>query len=278
MHEIVQVECLGREVKANRIDGELWFTAAEVAEMLGITRDRVNALYKDHAEEFRPGETQEIDLRKFAADAAGNSETRATGGKRGNLSNVRLFSLSGVDRLAMLSKGRRGAEVRGWCVGIRQRFRSGASAEITREQFDALRTQVATLAAERDAARIEAGNLRADLRLSIGSGRETAKLAATIFNECKAQRRRERAAEMFSDASLFAKAEEKLIALDEKILAALVRHGPFDTVGDLAKFVRVSLAKIGDSVSTLAARGLIHRVEGKVALKPNAPSVGEVKL
>lgn len=242
-------------------EGDLYFTAKEGASALGLCSYRTFLeLARDHRDEMIVGE--EIVL-----------PSRTIGGKG---RDTKLFRISVLDLLGPLTKSEAGKKIRRWTADIRQRFRRGESAEITREQFDALRAQVASLAAERDAARLEAGNLRADLRLSIGSGRETAKLAATIFNECKKQRRRERSAEMFSDASLFAKSEEKLIALDEKILAALVRHGPFDTVGDLAKFVRVALDKIGDSVSTLAARGLICRIDGKVALKPNTPTTGEV--
>ena len=154
MNEIVKVECLGREIKANCIDGELWFTAREVAEMVGLSDARAALrLFSRHADEFLESEATVVTL------------TTVDGKSR----RVRVFSIAGVDHLALLAHTDEAVKLRRWVVDFRDRLRSGASAEITREQFDALKAERDALLADRNEWRTRA--LDGEMRIGRMEGR-----------------------------------------------------------------------------------------------------------
>lgn len=139
MHEMKRYEFEGRAYDARVVNGEEWFTAAQVADMLGHETPRsVLKLYRNHASEFLPHETCEMLLADLGPSEALNSERPA---RRGNPRiKVRLFSMDGVEHLAMLAK-KAGIKLRRWCIDLRGRFRRGESAEITAEQFAALKAE-----------------------------------------------------------------------------------------------------------------------------------------
>lgn len=258
-NEIVKVQFLDREIAARSIEGDLWFTAREVAEMLEVEGGHrvVLNLFNDHKAEFL--ESESTVMRIMTVD--------------GKSRRARLFSAKAVDLLAVLARSPRGVEVRRWCVDLRERLRSGESAEITREQWDAMRAEFAALKAERDHLRLERGNAQVDLRLALEANAGMSKLASQVLTIRKREKSHEREVELFADRpSLFAGAP--LTEIDERVIAALHLHGPFDSVGALAKHLRMGVARLGDSISTLAARRAIERRDGRIALVPQpvAPS------
>jgi len=233
-------------------EGSIYFTAKEGADALGLDDYRAFLrLVRAHRDELVEGE-------EIVAPSA-------TIGGKGR--DAKLFRISVLDLLGPLTKSEAGKKIRRWTADIRQRFRRGESAEITREQFDALRLEVAGLRSERDTLRLAQGNASVDLRLALEANAGMSKLAAQILTTRRAEVRHEREVELFADRpNLFAGAP--LTEIDERVIAALHLHGPFDSVGALAKHLRVGVARQGDSISTLAARRAIRRSEGKIALVP----------
>lgn len=154
-NEIIKVQFLNREIAARSIEGDLWFTAREVAEMLEVEGGHrvVLNLFNDHKAEFLESESSVMQIMTGA----------------GVRRSARLFSAKAVDLLAVLARSPRGVEVRRWCVDLRERLRSGASAEITREQFDALKSERDLLVADRNEWRARA--LDGEMRIGRMEGR-----------------------------------------------------------------------------------------------------------
>ena len=145
-HELTTLDFLGRAVEARKMDDDLWFTAERVADMLGYadSRKAIN-LYNQHKDEFLPSETRILDSRIWKPGVASRA--------MGNRGRLRIFSLSGLDHLALLARTEAGVAARRWVIDLRKRFRSGESAEVPRADFEALKAEVVrliSLVAEKD--------------------------------------------------------------------------------------------------------------------------------
>jgi len=271
VNEVKRFEFEGKPLEFRQVGAEWWATTAEAARALGYSRpSKLRDLFNKNAGAFLPHETCEVDLRNMGLSAGPNSESSPTRGKRGNLRGVRLFSPRGLEHLALIGATDVCVRFRRWVLTVIDALQNGG----LREQFDALRLEVAGLRSERDALRLAQGNASVDLRLALEANAGMSKLASQILTTRRAEVRHEREVELFADRpNLFAGAP--LTEIDERVIAALHLHGPFDSVGALAKHLRIGVARLGDSISTLAARRAIRRSEGKIALVPQPVAQGD---
>ena len=135
-------------------DGAIYFTAKEGADALGLSSYRkFLELVRAHRDELVEGE--EI-----------VTPSGTIGGKG---RDTKLFRISVLDLLGPLTKSEAGKMIRRWTADIRQRFRRGTSAEITREQFDVLKAERDALLADRNEWRTRA--LDGEMRIGRMEGR-----------------------------------------------------------------------------------------------------------
>ncbi len=243
-----------------RVEGDtLAFSFKDVATLCAFSTERAaRRVFQRNKAEFTPDEVIGVNLTPVPGRRA--------------YSAMHLTPL-GLYHFAMLCGTEVGPRFRAWVVETFLRPHLSGARMVAREDFDALRLQVASLVSERDALRDERGNARTDLRLALEANSNMSRLASQIMTVRKAEVRHEREVELFVERpNLFAGAP--LTEIDERVIAALHLHGPFDSVAALAKHLRMGVARLGDSISTLAARKAIRRSEGKIALAPQmiAPS------
>lgn len=186
MNEIVTIteSFAGTPVTLHQRDEDLWFTAREGATALEMRDQReFLRLVRDHSDEILPEEV-----------TVGLLPT--VDGKR---RKVKLFRLSVLDLVGPCTKSERGRIVRRWTADIRHRFRTGRSAEITREQFQQMKAERDELVALVKSCQAENKALRDELTTQhrtfmatvaefVGSNKIIASLAGEILNARKAQK------------------------------------------------------------------------------------------
>lgn len=251
MSQIQRYAFEGTPLDAILVNERPMFTAKALARPLGFSDARgVLRLFKRNAAEFPATEVTVVNL------------TTEHGTR-----TAQAFSPVAAHLLGMFAATPEGATFRRWLLDTFIVPHLSGARMVSREDFDALRLQVAALVSERDALRLAQGNASVDLRLALEANAGMSKLASQILTTRRAEVRHEREVELFVERpNLFAGAP--LTEIDERVIAALHLHGPFDSVGALAKHLRVGVARLGDSISTLAARRAIRRSEGKIALVP----------
>ncbi|SFI59687.1 BRO-N domain-containing protein [Albimonas pacifica] len=100
------------EIEVIRRDGEMWFTARDLAEALGYADDRaVHRLYQRNEDEFTADMSCTVKL-TVQGDLSGQSD------HAGQRREVRVFSLRGAHLVAMLAKTERAKAFRRWVLDL----------------------------------------------------------------------------------------------------------------------------------------------------------------
>lgn len=122
MNEIVRQDYFGASVEFRRDagSGDLWITAEQAAPLLGLSSPRaVRKLFSDNGSEFIEG----VEWARVTIKVATRSGTNGSGPAQSK--SVLVFSLAGLDHLALLTRNEKGSKLRRWVVDLRQGLRSG---------------------------------------------------------------------------------------------------------------------------------------------------------
>jgi prophage antirepressor-like protein len=123
-HEIVTKDFYGKSVEFMRRGGEadssLWMTAEQAAVPLGLSSGKhVRKLFNNHKSEFNEG--LEFAFVRLDVPTVRPSEGRTGMQKKECL----IFSLAGIDLLALLVRNEIGKKARRWTTDLRSSIRSG---------------------------------------------------------------------------------------------------------------------------------------------------------
>lgn len=111
----------GHALSFSERSGEWWAAGEDVAEALGYSsRKQVLKVFERHSAEFLPSETATVDL-------------TATDGK---VYQTRVFSLRGLEHLAILGRTETCVRFRRWILDVIERLRSGEVRLVTVEKLD----------------------------------------------------------------------------------------------------------------------------------------------